>query len=401
MKNFIKSVISWTIIFVISIQNISDLVNASDFEDTSIEEAVTTNANINSNIEITAKSGVSIEMSTGKILYEHNAYEELPLASITKVMTMLLVAEALEGGDIFLEDMATTSSHAAGMGGSQIWLKENEQMSVADLLKACAVASANDAAMVLAELVGGSEENFVSMMNSRAGQLGMENTHFINPTGLDAEGHYSSAYDIALMSCELMKHEYITTLTSIWMDSLRDGATELVNTNKLVRFYDGCTGLKTGTTDDAGSCLSATATRDGMSIVSVVLGADNSTDRFNDAKKLLDMSFTNFSVYTLSPENTNMPYIKVKGGLLDEVDVQVDKYVSLVVDKADVSSIKSYISIEEEFVAPIQQGAKLGEILIMQGEEEIAKLNLIATHSVEKKTFLDYFSEIFKLLVTI
>lgn len=395
-----KKVIS--IMLVISILNINSFVNASDvgIDDNYIEE-VSTNTNAENNISISAKSGVSVEMSTGKILYEHNAYEELPLASITKVMTMLLVIEAIEKGDISLEDMVTTSSYASSMGGSQIWLKENEQMTVADLLKACAVASANDAAMVLAELVGGSEENFVDMMNKRAIQLGMENTNFINPTGLDDEGHYSSAYDIAVMSCELMKHDYIGSLTSIWMDSLRDGATELVNTNKLVRFYDGCTGLKTGTTDDAGSCLSATATRDDMSIVAVVLGADNSTDRFNDAKKLLDMSFTNYSVYKLSPENTNMPYVKVKGGLVDEIDVQVDNYLSLVVDKADISNIKSVIEIEEELPAPIKKGDKLGEIRVMQDEEQLATLNLIATHDVEKKTFKDYFREIFKQLVTI
>lgn len=355
----------------------------------------------NDDIEITAKSGIAMEMSTGKILYQHNAFEALPLASITKVMTMLLVAEALERGEISLEDMVSTSSHAASMGGSQIWLKENEVMSVADLLKACAVASANDAAMVLAELVGGSEENFVGMMNIRAIELGMENTNFINPTGLDAAGHYSSAYDIAIMSCELMKHEYITTLTCIWMDSLRDGATELVNTNKLVRFYEGCTGLKTGTTDDAGSCLAATASRDSMSVVTVVLGADNSTDRFSDAKKLLDMSFTNFSVYELTPDNTYMPLIKVKGGLLEYVDVQVEEYLSLVVDKADISTLKSAIMIEEEFAAPIAMGDVLGEILVLNGEEELAKLELIASHDVEAKTFFDYFTEIFKLLVTI
>lgn len=381
-----KKFIAFILVISISILNMTSYVLADDTDD---------------NIEITAKSGVAIEMSTGKILYQDNAFEELPLASITKVMTMLLVMESIENGDISVEQMATTSSHASSMGGSQIWLKENEQMSVADLLKACAVASANDAAMVLAELVGGSEENFVSMMNTRASELGMNNTNFINPTGLDASEHYSSAYDIALMSCELMTHEYITTLTSIWIDSLRDGATELVNTNKLVRFYDGCTGLKTGTTDDAGSCLSATATREGISIVAVVLGAENSTDRFNDAKKLLDMSFTNYAIYELSPENTNMPMIKVTGGLQEEVDVQVREYLTLVVDKADITSIKSVISIDESFDAPIHEGDKLGEILVLHGEEELAILDLIATHSVEEKTFLDYFNEIFKLLVTI
>lgn len=395
-----KKVIS--MMLVISILSFNNFVYSSDagIDDIYIEDVVT-NASVENNISISAKSGVSMEMATGKILYEYNAYEELPLASITKVMTMLLVIEAIEKGEISLEDMVTTSSHASSMGGSQIWLKENEQMTVADLLKACAVASANDAAMVLAELVGGSEENFVDMMNKRATQLGMENTNFINPTGLDDEGHYSSAYDIALMSCELMKYDYIGSLTSIWIDNLRDGATELVNTNKLVRFYDGCTGLKTGTTDNAGSCLSATATRDDMSIVSVVLGAGNSTDRFNDAKKMLDMSFTNYSVYKLSPENTNMPYVKVKGGLVDEIDVQVENYLSLVVDKADISNIKSVIEIEEELPAPILKGDKLGEIKVMHEDEQLAVLDLIATHDVEKKTFKDYFVEIFKELVTI
>lgn len=394
MKKFIA------IILALSISTQVNVLASDTYLDVE-DDVIQTNIDTNSNIELTAKSGVAVEVSTGKILYQHNPYEELPLASITKVMTMLLVIESIQKGEINLEDMVTTSSYASSMGGSQIWLKENEQMSVADLLKACAVASANDAAMVLAELVGGSEENFVNMMNLRAKELGMNNTNFINPTGLDAQEHYSTAYDIALMSCELIKHDYIKTLTSIWMDSLRDGATELVNTNKLVRFYDGCTGLKTGTTDDAGSCLSATATRDGMSIVSVVLGAENSTNRFNDAKKMLDMSFTNFSVYELSPENTKMPLIRIKGGLIDEVDVQVEEYVSLVVDKADISTIKSKINIEEILEAPIKKGDKLGEILVVQEDEELAKLDLIATHDVEEKTFSHYFNEIFRLLVTI
>ena len=245
---------------------------------------------------ISAPSGVLMEASTGKILYEKNPHDKRPCASITKVMTLLLVFEAIDSGKLSLEDTVTTSEHAASMGGSDIWLEPGEEMSADDMIKATVVASANDAAVALAEHISGSEETFVAQMNQRAAQLGMTDTVFKNCNGLDEEGHITSAYDVAVMSRELMKHEKIFDYTSIWLDNLRGGKTQIVNTNKLLKTYNGITGLKTGTTDDAGCCISATATRDGMSLIGVVLGADTGKQRFADAAALLDHGFANYAV---------------------------------------------------------------------------------------------------------
>ena len=244
-------------------------------------------------VEVPAKSAILMEQSTGQVLCEMNADEQMPPASITKVMTLLLVMEAVESGRLSLEDTVTCSPHASSMGGSQIWLEVGEQMTVQDLIKATAVASANDASVALAEKVAGSEDAFVVMMNERAEQLGMTGTHFVNCTGLDAPGHLTTARDIATMSRILIQHPMIREYSSIWMDSLRGGETQLVNTNKLVRFYDGATGLKTGTTDGAGSCLAATATRNGLSLVAVSLGSATSDERFQSARNILEYGCAN------------------------------------------------------------------------------------------------------------
>ena len=261
--------------------------------------------------EIAAKSVILMECSTGKVLYENNADESLSPASITKIMTMLLIAEYLDNGNLLLTDKVTASEHAVSMGGSQIWLEVGEQMTVEELLKAVAVGSANDASVALAEHIAGSEEGFVGMMNEKAQTLNMTNTVFKNACGLDEDGHITSARDVAIMSCELLKHDIIKQFTTIWMDSLRDGSTELVNTNKLVRFYSGATGLKTGTTDNAGCCLSASAKRDGMEIVAVVMNAESSNERFTGAKKLLDYGFANWCLSKPEFDESSIKSIKI------------------------------------------------------------------------------------------
>ncbi|MBQ2266574.1 MAG: D-alanyl-D-alanine carboxypeptidase, partial [Clostridia bacterium] len=260
-----------------------------------------------------------MEPHTLTVLYESNCDEKLSPASITKIMSLLLVMEALDRGDITLETVVTASEHACSMGGSQIWLEPNETMTVHELLKATVIASANDACVALGELISGSEEGFVALMNARAKELGCNNTNFINCTGLDAEGHLTSAYDVAIMSSELIKHPLIKDYSTVWMDSLRNGESELVNTNKLVRFYKGATGLKTGTTSTAGYCLSATAQRDGMELVAVVMSGDTSNDRFNGAKKLLDYGFANYSFFEIEADLGDVTSIEVKKGVEGKV----------------------------------------------------------------------------------
>ena len=276
-------------------------------------DSTSVNAAIGQTLDIKAKSVVLMEPNTGKVLYEANSDEKLPPASITKIMSLLLVMEAIDRGDITLETVVTASEHACSMGGSQIWLEPGETMTVNDLLKAAVIASANDACVALGETVAGSEEGFVALMNERANELGMTNTHFVNCTGLDAEGHLTTAYDVAVMSSALIKHDLIKDYSTVWMDTLRDGKSELVNTNKLVRFYEGTTGLKTGTTSTAKYCLSATAERNGLELVAVVMAGESSNDRFGGAKKLLDYGFANYNYSSIDAgleENTELEVIK-------------------------------------------------------------------------------------------
>ena len=285
--------------------------------DTPLEENVQANAQIGEKLNINAKSAILIEYNTGKILYEMNAGERLAPASITKVMTLMLVMEALEEGKIKLETKVTASANAASLGGSQIWLEEGEVMTVDELLRAVVVASANDATVALAEAVAGSEETFVKQMNEKAKSLGLKDTNFVNSYGLDADGHLTTAYDIAVMSAELIKHKLIRDYSTIKMDSLRNGESQLVNTNKLVRYYDGCFGLKTGTTGKAGSCLSATAERNGLTLIAVVLGSPTSKDRFSGAQSYSITVLQTIALVRLRQKPMNLRRLPLKKVLLN------------------------------------------------------------------------------------
>ena len=339
---------------------------------------------------LSAKSVVLMEISSGEILLSKNPDEKLPPASITKIMTLLLVMEALENGKITLEDTVTTSKNAASKGGSQIWLKEGEQMTVHELIKATAIASANDACTALGEYVAGSEAAFVEMMNNKAKELGMNNTNFENTSGLDdtAENHYSTARDVAIMSCELMKYEKIKEYTTTWMDSLRDGETQLVNTNKLVRFYDGTTGLKTGTTSKAGYCVSASANRNGMELVAVVLGSDNSTERFEDAKKMLDWGFANYTVYQPQVNEALITNVSVLYGK-ENVIVPITKDISpILIKKGTEDKITQRVDICIDVEAPVEKGQKLGTVYFEMEGETLVSCSIISENQVERRSWL-------------
>lgn len=339
-----------------------------------------------SEADISAPSAVLMDASSGKILYEKNPHDQRPCASITKVMTLTLVMEALDSGKIHMDDVVTASAHAASMGGSDIWLEEGEQMTVDDMIKATAVASANDAAVALAEFISGSEDDFVAAMNDKAKSLGMTDTTFKNCNGLDEDGHITSAYDVALMSRELMKHEEIFDYTGIWLDSLRDGATQIVNTNKLLRSYDGITGLKTGTTGEAGSCISATAQRNGLSLIAVVLGAESGKQRFKDAAALLDYGFANFESRELSLSDTLEP-AAVDGGMSDSVEVECGDKAVLTVPKGEGEGIEQLVDIPESLPAPVHKGDVVGRLSFNLNGEEAASFDITASEDVEKKSF--------------
>ena len=361
--------------------------NSADLTDPVIIDATETVAAVASELQIPAKSCILMEVNTGEILYESESHMRLAPASITKIMSLLLVAEAIESGQLTLETMLSASDHACSMGGSQIWLEPNEQMSVDDLLKAAVVGSANDATVVLGEAVAGSEESFVAMMNERAAQLGMEDTQFMNATGLDAEGHLTSAYDIAVMSRELIKHDLIKKYSTIWMDSLRGGESELVNTNKLVRFYEGCTGLKTGTTSQAGACLSATAERNGLELVAVVMGAGNSNDRFNGARKLLDFGFANWSYVTVTADVSQFTDIPVKNGTVKSIFPVCDDEKSFLVEKSKAKLVTQVTELSDELKAPVEAGSQVGVTRIYVDGEEIGTVKIVSPTNVKKMTF--------------
>lgn len=346
-----------------------------------------------------AKSAILIEQETGEVLFEKNADEQLPPASITKIMTLLLTMEAIDSGKISLDDMVTCSAHAESMGGSQIWFEEGEQLSVDDLLKAAAISSANDASVALGEFIAGSEEAFVDQMNEKAAELGMTNTHFVNACGLDADGHLTTARDIATMSRALLSHSMITNYTSVWISELRDGKTQLVNTNKLVRFYDGCTGLKTGTTDGAGSCLSASATKKGMALISVTLGSPTSADRFSAARGLLDYGFANYSRVEL-PALENIEPVKVRSGVEQQVDVVCEPPKAVIVKSADKEKIKQEAQVFPDVEAPVEEGQMLGKVLVKVDDETICEYQLVAALPVAKMTFFKAFQKLFYSLVS-
>lgn len=353
----------------------------------------------NTDLGLNAKSVILMEESTGNILYENNPDERLPIASVTKVMTMLLIMEAVDSGKINLDDMVTVSENAMSYGGSTMFLETGEQLTVNDMLKGIAVASANDGCVAMAEHLAGSESAFVDMMNEKAKKLGMENTHFMNTNGLDEDDHYSSARDVAIMSRELMKHETIFNYTSIWMDTLRGGKFQLANTNKLIRFYDGANGLKTGSTSKALCCLSAAAKRNDMQLIAVVLGAPTSAERFASAKSLLDYGFANYEVNTQITAGDEVQKIAVEKGVDKEVDVVAGDSCSTLVKKGQEDNITKEIKIDETITAPIEAGQKIGTMTISRDGEVIADIDLNASSAVEKKgiglIIKDFFATIF------
>ncbi len=347
--------------------------------------------------DVKAPSAVLMEAQTGKLLYEKNAHEKRPCASITKVMTLLLVMEALDSGKIALTDTVTASAHAASMGGSDIWLKEGETMSVDDMLKATVIMSANDAAVALAEYVAGTEDDFIQMMNQKAEELGMADTTFKNCNGLDEDGHLTSAYDVALMSAELIQHKKIFDYTQTWIDYVRGGNTQLVNTNKLIKTYQGITGLKTGTTGKAGSCISATAERGGVSLISVVLGCASTADRFESAATLLDYGFANWSMVT--PELPELPDVPVEKGMQDSVQAEAVSGGSLLVSKGKEAEITSEVKMSESLTAPVEKGQKIGKIIYKLGDETLQEIDVRAKDAVSEITFFSAFKVLLKSLL--
>ena len=335
---------------------------------------------------VSASAAVLMEASTGKILYEKNPHQKRPCASITKVMTLILVFEAIDSGKLKLSDTITASEHAASMGGSDIWLESGESMTADDMIKATVVASANDAAVALAEKVSGSEESFVNQMNKKAKILGMNDTVFKNCNGLDEDGHITSAYDVALMSRELIKHKKIFDYTSIWLDWLRNGETQIVNTNKLLKTYNGITGLKTGTTDDAGCCISATAEREGMDLIGVVLGADTGKQRFADAAALLDYGFANYAVKELKLPDNLPSSLKVSGGMTDGVGVSCEVSEGIVMNKASMDEVQVDIDLPDELEAPVEENQKVGSVNFTAGKEK-RSFDVTADGSVKKTSF--------------
>lgn len=349
-------------------------------------------------LNIEAKSAVLMDANTGEVLYSLNKDTMLPPASVTKIMTLLLVFEAIEQGNLKYNDVLTVSENASSMGGSQVFLEPGEQMSVEELLKCVIIASANDAALTLAEHVGGSEAVFVKMMNDRAKSLGMKNTRFENVTGLDDDvvNHLTTAYDIALMSRELIKHKKVSEYATIWMDTIRDGEFGLTNTNRLIRYYKGITGLKTGSTSKAGFCISATAKRDGLELIAVIMGADTSNIRNANASKLLDYGFANYSIYM--DQGKDYGELKVLFGNKNTVNVRYSDY-EILVGKGKNNQITKEIKINEELVAPIKKGDVVGKIKYLINGEVIGENNLYSDENVNKITFWEYFLEMLKKFI--
>ena len=338
-------------------------------------------------VEISAPSAILMEKETGTVLFAKDEHKQLEPASVTKVMTLLLTMEAVDSGQLSYDTMVTGSAHACSMGGSQIWLKENEQLSVSDMLKAVCVVSANDCAVALAEAVAGSEDAFVERMNQRAEELGMADTVFKNATGLPAAGHVTSAYDIALMSRELiLNHPDIRQYTTIWMDTLRNGESQLVNTNRLVRFYEGATGLKTGSTDSALYCLSATAERDGMELIAVIMKGATSAQRFEDAQALLNHGFASYALRKIVPD-APLPPIPVELGSQATVQPVLAEGGALLLEKAKAGNLTQSVTLEEQVTAPVALGDRLGTLTVASGEEVVAEIPLLAGEEVPRVTY--------------
>lgn len=345
-------------------------------------------------IPIAAPQAVLMEKSTGTVIYEKNAHEHASPASVTKIMTMLLVTEALDSGVISPDDVVTASETAASMGGSQIWLEAGERMSVSEMLKCVAVVSANDCAVALAEYLCGAEDAFVRRMNLRAAELGMVDTHFTNCTGLFDDGnHYTSAYDIALMSRELLEHDRIREYTTIWMDTIRDGEFGLSNTNKLLRQFDGTTGLKTGFTTQAMYCLSASAERDGVEYIAVVLHADTSAERFESAKTLLSYGFANYELVSLRPGEA-LPPVPVALGTVESIQPEFEGNEYILAGKGSLSGLRYEVQMEESVAAPVAPGQSLGELVVYAGENELTRVRIVSPQAVAQLSFWSVYGRV-------
>ena len=386
MTRFFKRLLCFTICFIFQFTIVSHAEIVSQV-----------NADVSAEL-VTAPSAILIEQSSGQVLYELNPDEKLHIASVTKTMTMLLIMEAIDSGKINLTDTVTTSEYASSMGGSQVFLEPGEQMSVEDMLKSIVVSSGNDAAVAMAEHIAGTESAFVEMMNNRAKELGCENTHFINCNGLDeTEEHYSSARDIAIISRELLNHPKITDYTTIWMDTIRNGAFGLSNTNKLIRFYNGANGIKTGYTSTAKHCISAAAERDGMQLIAVILSAPSSAERFADAKKLLDYGFANYAVVNAAEKIGTLEPLSVTGGKAETVSVKADSGINFIVKKGDQDKIETILNLESTIKAPVGQNQAVGTATLQIGDEKVAICDIISTEAVERMTVTSMFGKVMKL----
>ncbi len=338
-------------------------------------------------VEVAAPSALLMEKETGTVLFAKDEHAKLEPASVTKIMTLLLTMEAIDSGQLSYDTVITASAHACSMGGSQIWLKENEQMTVDDMLKAVCVVSANDCAVALAEQIAGSEDAFVERMNQRAGELGMNDTTFKNACGLPAAGHVTSAHDIAVMSRELiLNHPDIRQYTTIWMDTLRNGQSQLVNTNKLVRFYEGATGLKTGSTDSALYCLSGTAERDGMELIAVIMKDATSAQRFEDAKTLLSYGFSTYALKNVTPETPLAP-VPVTLGTQATVQPVLGEGGSLLLEKSKAGDLQQSVTLAESVEAPVARGDVLGTLSVTSGGEVVTEIPLLAGEEVPRVTY--------------
>ena len=351
-------------------------------------------------LPLTSRAALLMEKTTGQILFAQNEHEKLEPASVTKIMTLLLTMDAIDSGALAYDDVVTVSANAAGMGGSQVFLAEGEQITVEELLKCVCVSSGNDAAVALAEKVAGVTELFVEQMNNRARGLGMDDTHFVNPTGLTAEGHVTSAHDIALMSRELLtKHPDIRSFTTIWTDSIRGGTFDLANTNKLIRRYDGATGLKTGYTASAGYCISATAEREGMELIAVVMKGETADKRNADAKALLNYGFSAYALVSAAPEEP-LPALPVTMGETDSVSLMLPpEALTAVVEKAQVAALERRIDLPESLPAPVRQGQQVGTLTLCSGDTELVTVPILAAEDAAGRSWGRMFTDLLKMAV--
>lgn len=387
--------------------NSNSTMKGNTYKSESQETTITTNvdksllnsvpSSVGTDLNLECGGAVLIEQNSGRVLYDHNMHQKLRPASVTKIMSILLIMEAIDSGRLSYTDKIPCTETAAAMGGSQIWLDVREELTVDEMLKAICVVSANDCTVAMAEYLAGSQEAFVEQMNAKAKKLGMNDTNFKNCHGIDEDGHETSAYDIALMSRELLtKHPDITKYTTIWMDSLRDGKSELVNTNKLIRNYKGATGLKTGSTSIALYNLSASATRDNLSLIAVIMKAPTTKIRFAEAEKLLDYGFSNFQYSKFSNENDILKSISVQKGVKDSIDIAYETSVGALVKKGESKNVEQTINIPEIISAPINKGDVIGNIVYTIDGNEVAKVNIVANESVEKNNIINMINYVFK-----